>query len=61
MDSKEFYDTVVAMREYQREYSRRRSSKMLRAKQKLEKEIDNEIIRVTKIVTSDDMFYNKKK
>lgn len=48
MNSKEFFDKVVLMRRYQKEYFRTRSS-ALRQSKALEKEIDDEIERVQRI------------
>lgn len=50
MDSKAFYDTVVKMREAQKEYFKtRRPSDLQRSKQ-YEKVIDDEIARVQRII-----------
>lgn len=49
MTSKQFYDKVVAMRKAQKEYFKTRSTASLNESKKLEREIDAEIERVTKI------------
>lgn len=50
MNSREFYNKVVLMRKYQREYFRTHSPAAKRIKTKLEAEIDEEIIRVNKVL-----------
>lgn len=50
MDAKQFFDKVAAMRRYQKDYFRTRSSVALRNSKALEKEIDQEIERVQKII-----------
>lgn len=50
MNSKEFFDKVAAMRRWQKEYFRIRTSSALRQSKALEKEIDSEIERVQKII-----------
>lgn len=49
MKAKEFYDTVVKMRKAQRDYFRTRSQRSLGESKQLEKLVDAEIERVTKI------------
>jgi len=49
MNSKEFYEKVVKMRAAQKDYFKTRSTTYLKESKKLEKEIDAEIERVTKI------------
>jgi hypothetical protein len=49
MDAETFYDKVVLMRMYQKEYFRTRSSSALRMSKAYEKEIDDEIARVQRI------------
>ena len=49
MNSKEFYDKVVKMRAAQKAYFKTRSTASLNESKKLEREIDAEIERVTKI------------
>ena len=49
MNSKEFYEKVVKMRAAQKNYFKTRSTTYLKESKKLEKEIDAEIERVTKI------------
>lgn len=49
MNSKEFYDKVVRMRAVQKAYFKTRSTASLNESKKLEREIDAEIERVTKI------------
>ncbi len=53
MNSKEFFDKVVQMRKMQKEYFKSRSSISLSNSKKLEKEIDDEIIRVENILKKD--------
>ena len=50
MDSKQFYDTVRLMRAKQKEYFQTRSIKVLRECKQYEKQIDDEIARVDKIL-----------
>lgn len=50
MDHKEFYDTVRLMRAKQKEYFKTRSIKTLQECKRLEKLIDDEIVRVDKIM-----------
>lgn len=50
MEAKKFYELVVRMRKMQKEYSRTRSSVSFAACKKLEKEIDDEIERVERII-----------
>ena len=49
MNSKEFYEKVVKMRAAQKAYFKTRSTASLNESKKLEREIDAEIERVTKI------------
>ena len=49
MNAKEFYDTVVKMRKAQRDYFRTRSQRLLTESKSLERQVDAEIERVTKI------------
>ncbi len=49
MNSKEFYGKVVKMRAAQKTYFKTRSTASLNESKKLEREIDAEIERVTKI------------
>ena len=49
MNAREFYDKVVEMREAQKRYFRTRASMDLTACRKLERDIDNEIMRVGEI------------
>ena len=51
MNAKEFYDQVVAMRTAQKRYFETRSHEWLSKSKQLEKEIDNEIERVSNIRT----------
>lgn len=54
MDSKSFFNYVVEMREFQKEYFKNRSTiAMYKAKQ-VEKIIDNEIGRVMQIISNND-------
>ena len=48
MNARQFYDTVVKMREAQKEYFKYRLSSGLNKSKRLEKEIDDEIKRVNK-------------
>ncbi len=50
MESKSFFDLVVKMRQAQKNYFRFRNSSFLAESKRLEKEIDNEIERVMKIM-----------
>lgn len=50
MDSKTFYDTVVRMREAQKQYFKTRRPCDLQRSKEIEKVIDNEIARVERIV-----------
>lgn len=49
MNPKEFYDKVVLMRKLQKEYFRSRSRSALDRSKAVEREIDSEIERVSKI------------
>ena len=51
MDKREFFDKVSEMRDAQKEYFRTHSSASLNKSKKLEKEIDDEILRVNKILS----------
>lgn len=66
MNSREFYDKVVQMRQAQKEYFKTRSSVALQRSKQLEKEIDNEIARVEAVLGRadaqphmGDLFHNK--
>lgn len=50
MTPKEFFDKVCRMRKAQKEYFRTRSGRALSDSKRLEKEIDDEIERVNKVV-----------
>lgn len=50
MTPKEFFDKVSRMRKAQKEYFRTRSGRALSDSKRLEKEIDDEIERVNKVV-----------
>lgn len=50
MDAKEFFEKVVKMREAQKNYFKTRSSMALQLSKRLEKEIDEEIVRVNQII-----------
>lgn len=50
MSPKEFFDKVCRMRKAQKEYFRTRSGRALADSKRLEKEIDDEIERVNKVV-----------
>ena len=50
MSPKEFFDKVCRMRKAQKEYSRTRSGRALADSKRLEKEIDDEIERVEKVM-----------
>jgi hypothetical protein len=50
MSPKEFFDKVSRMREAQKEYFRTRSGRALSDSKRLEKEIDDEIERVEKVM-----------
>ena len=50
MTPKEFFDKVSRMRKAQKEYFRTRSSRALSDSKRLEKEIDDEIERVEKVI-----------
>lgn len=50
MSPKEFFDKVSRMRKAQKEYFRTRSGRALSDSKRLEKEIDDEIERVNKVV-----------
>lgn len=49
MNPREFYDTVVQMRKMQKEYFKTRNSLALRRSMQLEKLVDDEIERVSRI------------
>lgn len=50
MSPKEFFDKVSRMRKAQKEYFRTRSGRALSDSKRLEKEIDDEIERVNKVM-----------
>lgn len=50
MTAKQFYDTVVLMREAQKNYFKTKHSSYLCDAKRYEKEIDKEIIRVDKLI-----------
>jgi hypothetical protein len=50
MNPKEFFDKVCRMRKAQKEYFRTRSGRALADSKRLEKEIDDEIERVNKVM-----------
>jgi len=50
MTPKEFFDKVSRMRKAQKEYFRTRSGRALSDSKRLEKEIDDEIERVNKVI-----------
>jgi len=50
MNPKEFFDKVCRMRKAQKEYFRTRSGRALSDSKRLEKEIDDEIERVNKVM-----------
>ena len=50
MTPKEFFDKVCRMRKAQKEYFRTRSGRALSDSKRLEKEIDDEIERVNKVM-----------
>lgn len=50
MNSKQFFNKVSYMRKLQKEYFQTRSSAVLRQCKQIEKEIDDEIERVNKVV-----------
>ena len=50
MTPKEFFDKVCRMRKAQKEYFRTRSGRALTDSKRLEKEIDDEIERVNKVI-----------
>lgn len=54
MTSKEFFDKVVQMREKQKEFFQTRSHNALISSKRLEKEVDDEIKRVEKILEEKD-------
>jgi len=51
MNAKQFYDLVVKMRQTQREYFKTRSKQVLEESKRLEKQVDDEIARVTSILS----------
>ena len=52
MTAREFFDKVAAMRQAQRDYFKTRDKEVLIRSKQLEKEVDDEIKRVTKILQS---------
>lgn len=50
MNPKEFFDKVCRMRKAQKEYFRTRSGRALSDSKRLEKEIDDEVERVNKVM-----------
>lgn len=55
MKPRQFYNTVVELRKWQRTYFATRSQDALVKSKSLEKVIDNEIDRVTKILTQKEL------
>lgn len=53
MNHKEFYDKVVAMRKAQKDYFKFRSSAYLQTSKRLEREIDDEIMRVEAVLAEE--------
>ena len=51
MDKREFFEKVSEMRDAQKEYFKTRSNASLNKSKKLEKEIDDEILRVRRILS----------
>lgn len=51
MDKREFFEKVSEMRDAQKEYFSTRSNASLNKSKKLEKEIDDEILRVRRILS----------
>lgn len=47
MNAKEFFDKVVEMRKLQKEYFKKRDAIVLKQAKEIEKEIDDEIARVS--------------
>lgn len=52
MTAREFFEKVAAMRQAQRDYFKTRDKEVLIRSKQLEKEVDDEIKRVTKILQS---------
>lgn len=52
MNAREFFDKVSAMRQAQRDYFKTRDKEVLIKSKQLEKEVDDEIKRVTEILTN---------
>ncbi len=52
MNSRQFFDRVVQLRRFQKEYFATRTRESLQASKALEKEIDDEIDRVYKVLAA---------
>lgn len=55
MTAKEFFDLVSEMRKNQKDYFKARASESLRKSKELEKQVDDEIERVIKILSDKQM------
>lgn len=55
MTAKDFFNLVEQMRKNQKDYFKTRSTEYLRKSKELEKQVDNEITRVNKIMSDKQM------
>lgn len=55
MTAKEFFDLVTEMRQNQKDYFKTRSNESLKRSKELEKQVDDEIARVNKILSEKQM------
>lgn len=55
MNAKDFFDLVKEMRKNQKDYFKTRSTESLRKSKELEKQVDDEIERVNRIVSDKQM------
>ena len=55
MTAKEFFNLVEQMRKNQKDYFKTRSTESLRNSKELEKQVDDEIARVNKIISNKQM------
>ena len=60
MTARDFFDLVTEMRKNQKDYFKTRSTEALRKSKELEKQVDDEIARVNKIISEKQMYLFEK-
>ena len=55
MNARDFFDLVTEMRQEQKNYFKTRSTESLKKSKELEKQVDDEIARVNKIISNKQM------